>query len=132
MSAETVITRIKSSTDKEVVENVRQRPILTNSVVNFDPAQVLDDAERTRIVVHDRFQQLVENFLAHKRQRGTEIEKALYNASGWNWQKQVARLGTYTFGYLLCQVPYAFRKMMAGLAIPANFEESWESEVTYG
>lgn len=103
MSAQTVISRITNGTDKEIRDIVNLRPILTNSVVNekFDPAVIQEDAESTRIVIHERFPQLVENFLAHKRQYGSEIEKALYNANGWDWQKQVARLGIYNLDLLL-------------------------------
>lgn len=95
MSSETVISRITNGTTVEIRDVVASRPILTNSVTDkrFDPDLVQRDAESTRIVIHDRYPQLVEAFLAHKRQHGSAIERALYNSDGWNWAKQVARLG---------------------------------------
>ncbi|KAI0872711.1 hypothetical protein GGS24DRAFT_425987 [Hypoxylon argillaceum] len=66
-------------------------PITSNSVANFDPETVKDDARNTRIVVHSRFPTLVTQFLAHKRLHGSSVEKAFYHA-GLTWQQQVARL----------------------------------------
>ncbi|KAJ8110716.1 hypothetical protein ONZ43_g5802 [Nemania bipapillata] len=66
-------------------------PITSNSVANFDPETVKNDALNTRIVVHSRFPALVTQFLAHKRLHGSGVEKAFYHA-GWTWQQQVARL----------------------------------------
>ncbi|KAI0406898.1 hypothetical protein F4802DRAFT_80798 [Xylaria palmicola] len=66
-------------------------PIESNSVRNFDAETVRDDALNTRIVVHQRFPELVRRFLAHKRDHGSRVEKTFYRA-GWTWQQQVARL----------------------------------------
>jgi hypothetical protein len=62
---------------------------------NFDPATVQRDAQETHIVVHAEYPQLVEAFLAHKRQYGSSVEKGLYNSENWAWEKQVARLGEH-------------------------------------
>jgi hypothetical protein len=66
-------------------------PISSNSVTNFDPETIKQDAQSTRIVVHKRFPKLVQEFLDHKRLHGSTIEKDFYR-SGWTWQQQVARL----------------------------------------
>ncbi|KAI1126201.1 hypothetical protein F5Y10DRAFT_215956 [Nemania abortiva] len=66
-------------------------PIQSNSVANFDPETVKNDALNTRIVVHSRFPALVTQFLAHKRLHGSSVEKAFYHA-GMTWQQEVARL----------------------------------------
>ncbi|KAI0547629.1 hypothetical protein F4679DRAFT_357850 [Xylaria curta] len=68
-----------------------QPPITSNSVTNFDPESIKNDAASTRIVVHSRFPRLVQQFLAHKRQYGSSVEQAFYHA-GWTWQQQIARL----------------------------------------
>jgi hypothetical protein len=71
-------------------------PVNTNSIAkgNFNREQAEKDAEETRIVVHPRFPNLVENFLAHKRKDGSSYEKRLYGATkeDWTWQQEVARL----------------------------------------
>ncbi|KAI1496959.1 hypothetical protein F5X99DRAFT_45771 [Biscogniauxia marginata] len=66
-------------------------PVDTNSVVNFDPGVVAQDALDTRIIIHSRFPDLVQRFLDHKRVHGSTYEKALYTDS-WTWQQQVTRL----------------------------------------
>ncbi|KAI1426395.1 hypothetical protein F5Y12DRAFT_279470 [Xylaria sp. FL1777] len=66
-------------------------PIKSNSVANFDPETVKKDALNTRIVVHSRFPQLVQQFLEHKKLHGSTPEKAIYH-DRWTWQQQVARL----------------------------------------
>ncbi|KAI0597422.1 hypothetical protein F4775DRAFT_584353 [Biscogniauxia sp. FL1348] len=66
-------------------------PINSNHVANFDPAVVRQDALDTHIIVHNRYPALVQQFLAHKRAHGSDVEKALY-AEPWTWQQQVARL----------------------------------------
>ncbi|KAF3765700.1 hypothetical protein M406DRAFT_68121 [Cryphonectria parasitica EP155] len=58
----------------------------------FDPATVQQDAQETRIIIHARYPRLVEDFLAHKRQYGSSVEKELYGSQDWTWEKQVARL----------------------------------------
>ncbi|KAI0860044.1 hypothetical protein F4860DRAFT_480771 [Xylaria cubensis] len=68
-----------------------QPPITSNSVTNFDRETIKKDAASTRIVIHSRFPRLVQQFLAHKRQHGSSVEKAFYHAE-WTWQQQVARL----------------------------------------
>lgn len=68
-------------------------PINTNSVKNFDPEAIAQDARNTHIVVHERFPSLVQNFLQHKRRHGSPAEKALYRSSAdFTWQDEVARL----------------------------------------
>ncbi|EJT80601.1 hypothetical protein GGTG_00596 [Gaeumannomyces tritici R3-111a-1] len=69
----------------------RLRPTHANAAANFDPGTVAGDARATRVVVHARYPQLVEDFLAFKRERGCPAERALYHA-GWAWRDQVARL----------------------------------------
>lgn len=90
-----LITRGADLEEKRII--IDRRPITTNSISNpsFDPATVQQDSEATRIVVHERFPQLVVDFLNHKRQYGSQVERALYNDPGWNWQLQVARLSMY-------------------------------------
>ncbi|CAJ2514108.1 Uu.00g022270.m01.CDS01 [Anthostomella pinea] len=66
-------------------------PVTNNSVRRFDPQVVKKDALSTRIVVHSRYPKLVHDFLNHKRQHGSAVEKAFYVAS-WSWEQQVARL----------------------------------------
>lgn len=70
-------------------------PISRNSVKNFDPSTIQSDAESTRIVIHPRFQDLVENFLAHKRKHGSSYEKALYASDkDFTWRDLTSRLLT--------------------------------------
>jgi len=70
-------------------------PITTNSVKNFDPAVVVEDAARIRIVVHSRFPRLVDEFLAHKREHGSTHEKRLY--SNITRESQISRLIAVSF-----------------------------------
>ncbi|KAI0427187.1 hypothetical protein F5Y09DRAFT_38224 [Xylaria sp. FL1042] len=68
------------------------KPLITsNSVANFDPETVKNDALNTRIVVHSRFPRLVQRFLEHKKLHGSSVEKAFYHV-GLTWQQQIARL----------------------------------------
>ncbi|KAL8392864.1 hypothetical protein RB595_002884 [Gaeumannomyces hyphopodioides] len=69
----------------------RLRPTHANAAANFDPGTVAADARATRVVVHARYPQLVEDFLAFKRERGSPAEQGLYHAA-WTWRDQVARL----------------------------------------
>lgn len=99
MSAESVISRIArgAGADLEAVRSMlSMRPITTNSIGNpqFDPATIQQDAQETRIIVHERYQTLVEEFLDHKRRNGTSVEKGFYETEGWTWEAQVARLGS--------------------------------------
>ncbi|KAI0848033.1 hypothetical protein F5Y00DRAFT_270464 [Daldinia vernicosa] len=66
-------------------------PTSANRVINFPPDVIRQDALDTRVVVHDRFPELVERFLAHKREHGSSIEKQLYGPN-WTWPQQVMRL----------------------------------------
>jgi len=75
---------------REFPANVKP-PITTNSVVNFCPITVKNDASSTRIVVHYRFPTLVQAFIEHKRVHGSSVEKALYTPQ-WTWDRQVARM----------------------------------------
>jgi hypothetical protein len=67
-------------------------PIDTNSVRNYSPKVIRSDAEETHIVIHPRFPDLVEKFLAHKRAHGSIYEKALYTAKDFTWKSLVSRL----------------------------------------
>ncbi|OQN95509.1 hypothetical protein B0A48_18381 [Cryoendolithus antarcticus] len=67
-----------------------QPPTKANSVRNFDPDIVVTDAKATRIIIHSRFPDLLQRFLAHKRNHGSKHEKALYDPS-FTWQDLVAR-----------------------------------------
>lgn len=70
-----------------------QPPITKNSISRFDASTVSEHAQQTRVVVHPRFQQLVEAFLSHKRVHGSSHEKRLYqDASHSSWQQEVSRL----------------------------------------
>lgn len=94
-----IVTRIIRGADLTRLRGIiaTRRPTTANSVSsqNFDPATVQRDSEATRIVIHERFPQLVANFLNHKRRHGSQVEQALYNDPGWTWQMQVARLSMY-------------------------------------
>jgi hypothetical protein len=68
-------------------------PITTNSVTNFAPSTIQSDAEHTHILIHPNFPSLCTSFLAHKRQCGSQHEKALYaTPSTFTWQHLVRRL----------------------------------------
>ncbi|EMC93748.1 hypothetical protein BAUCODRAFT_150002 [Baudoinia panamericana UAMH 10762] len=71
-----------------------QPPTQTNSVKNFPPDVVRQDAESTRIVVHTRYPRLVDEFLQYKRAHGSSHEKQLYGTSAkdFTWQDEVSRL----------------------------------------
>lgn len=90
-----LMTRGPDLEEKRII--IDRRPITTNSISNpsFDPAIIQGDTEATRIVIHERFPQLVVDFLNHKRQHGSQVERALYNDPDWTWQLQVARLSVY-------------------------------------
>ncbi|KAL6711191.1 hypothetical protein ACN47E_005722 [Coniothyrium glycines] len=66
-------------------------PTTANLIRNFDADIVQHDALSTRIVVHSRFPKLVQDFLDHKRIRGSRYEKVLYNDT-FTWQDEVSRL----------------------------------------
>lgn len=88
-----ILAAMSGDTDPAAVRAmVARRPITANSITNFDEATVRQDALLTRIVVHPRYKGLVDQFLEHKRQFGSSVEKALYNAD-WTYEQQVARLG---------------------------------------
>ncbi|KAK6436896.1 hypothetical protein LTR95_006900, partial [Oleoguttula sp. CCFEE 5521] len=67
-----------------------QPPTTANSVRNFDTTTVSNDAKATRIIIHAKFPDLLQRFLAHKRQHGSKHEKKLY-APSFTWQNLVAR-----------------------------------------
>ncbi|KAI1382649.1 uncharacterized protein F4822DRAFT_435325 [Hypoxylon trugodes] len=66
-------------------------PTQNNRVINQDPDTVRANALSTQIIMHWRYPELVNDFLAHKRQYGTSLEKALYHKD-WTWNDQVRRL----------------------------------------
>lgn len=97
---ESPISRKSRGWDTDLVHTIRNlRPTTANSINNpsFDTATVQKDAEQTRIVVHSRYPDLVQSFLAHKRKHGSTVEKDFYNKDGWTWEQQVARLGEFFF-----------------------------------
>ncbi|KAK9770502.1 hypothetical protein SCAR479_12869 [Seiridium cardinale] len=85
---------IDTSADAEAVSTIRGRlPVQTNSITNFDPDQIRQDAADARIIVHHKFPALVEEFLQHKREHGSAIEKAFYGTpKTWSVEQQIARL----------------------------------------
>ncbi|KAI1864111.1 uncharacterized protein JN550_009131 [Neoarthrinium moseri] len=84
-----------SSRDEAIYQMRKLLPVDTNNInnPNFVQDTVQRDAEETRIIVHHKYPALVESFLAHKRQHGSNVEKALYGTpDSWTWRQQVARL----------------------------------------
>lgn len=69
-----------------------QPPITTNSIKNFDASTIRSDAQSTHIVIHPRFPDLAQAFLAHKRHHGSPHEKRLYSTAIATWQDLTARL----------------------------------------
>lgn len=68
-------------------------PIKTNSVTNFDPEIIEQDAQNTHILIHPSFPALCEAFFAHKRTHGSKYEKSLYaTPEEFTWQDLVRRL----------------------------------------
>ncbi|KAK4950772.1 hypothetical protein LTR10_010765 [Elasticomyces elasticus] len=65
-------------------------PITKNSVKKFDPSVIAQNAANTRIVVHPRFKQLVDNFIKHKLSYGSQHEKKLYSST--TTDQQISRL----------------------------------------
>lgn len=95
---EAIVSRITRGAALDEIRIITdRRPITTNNVNSqqFDPATIQQDSEATRIIIHERFPQLVVDFLNHKRQYGSQVERAFYNDPEWTWQLQVARLGMY-------------------------------------
>lgn len=66
-------------------------PTRANQIKNFDPEVVQSDAKSTRIIVHPRYPQLVQDFLQYKRANGSKYEKELYTES-FTWKDEVSRL----------------------------------------
>ncbi|KAI1334433.1 hypothetical protein F5Y15DRAFT_401443 [Xylariaceae sp. FL0016] len=64
-------------------------PLTSNSVLHFNAETVRADALGTRIVVHERYPELVQQFLKHKQAQGSNLERGFYK--GWTWQQLVAR-----------------------------------------
>lgn len=58
-------------------------PLSTNSIENFPPAQIEQDALSTRVVLHPRMPLLLDVFLQHKRAHGSDHEKHLYHTMTW-------------------------------------------------
>ncbi|KAJ4378127.1 hypothetical protein N0V83_000960, partial [Neocucurbitaria cava] len=76
-------------------ENLAVKPPTTaNQIQNFDPRAIQADAESTRIILHSKFPQLVQDFLTHKRTHSSKYEKQLYNDPNFTWKDQVSRLIT--------------------------------------
>lgn len=65
-------------------------PTKTNSIVNFDPTVVRNDARATTIIAHWLFPNLVQEFLKHKVVHGTDAEKGLYLSL--SWRSMITRL----------------------------------------
>lgn len=70
-----------------------QPPTTTNRIRNFPPEQIASDAKATHIVAHPGFPELLETFLAHKRQHGSVHEKRLY--ATMTWQQLISRFFTH-------------------------------------
>jgi len=66
-------------------------PTINNSTRSFDPKIITEDANSTHIVVHSRWPALAIAFLAHKRNHGSQYEKALYIAN-FDWKDLATRL----------------------------------------
>ncbi|ETS84577.1 hypothetical protein PFICI_02602 [Pestalotiopsis fici W106-1] len=82
-----------SSGDAEMQTVADLLPVEANKITRFDEAQIQKDAADTRIIVHHRYPDLVKNFLDHKREHGSDIERHLYkDDASWTWQQQVRRL----------------------------------------
>lgn len=74
-------------------ELIVKPPIRSNSVTNFNPVQIAEDAQSTRIIVPSQFPTLVDAFLKHKREHGSEYEKQLYGTpESVTWRDEVSRL----------------------------------------
>ncbi|KAJ1566026.1 hypothetical protein HK405_011083, partial [Cladochytrium tenue] len=105
-----------------------QPPIRTNSILQFDPEVVAQDARSTRVVVHARFPALVEAFLDHKRRLGSPHEKAIYCTPEFGWRDEVARL--------LLKRPLVFMKaddttvLRDGTRIPGDATKEWDRNGT--
>lgn len=69
-------------------------PTTANQIQNFDARAIQADAESTRIILHSKFPQLVQDFLTHKRAHGSKYEKQLYNTQDFIWKDEVSRLIT--------------------------------------
>ncbi|KAH8746217.1 hypothetical protein F5883DRAFT_585717 [Diaporthe sp. PMI_573] len=85
--------RVANITGQEVarVAEIRRRlPTKTNSIINFDPAIVKNDAKATTIIHHWRFSRLVQDFLNHKIRHGSETEKSLYMSL--SYRQEISRL----------------------------------------
>lgn len=77
----------------EMERLVDMLPVEDNKIQKFDAEQIRQDAKDTRIIVHKRYPGLVNEFLDHKREHGSAVEKALYGDAGsWTWKQQVRRL----------------------------------------
>lgn len=72
------------------MRNCLPEAAITNSIVNFDPAVVTNDAETTAIVAHMRFPELVRAFLEHKVIHGSAVERSLYGSI--SWRDEISRL----------------------------------------
>lgn len=70
-----------------------QPPTKTNRIRNFDPDQIVSDAESTHIVAHAGFSDLLTSFLKYKRQHGSTHEQRLY--ATMTWQQLISRFFTH-------------------------------------
>ncbi|KAF1942773.1 hypothetical protein EJ02DRAFT_454065 [Clathrospora elynae] len=68
-------------------------PTQANLIQNFDTEQIEADARSTRIVVHPEFLPLLDKFLDHKRNHGSQYEKELY-VHTFTWREAISRLVT--------------------------------------
>ncbi|KAK3677006.1 hypothetical protein LTR78_003211 [Recurvomyces mirabilis] len=84
----TAYDELTSNIDRLIVKP----PVKTNSIKNFDSATITLDAASTRVIIHPRYPDLVEKFLAYKREHGSVIEKTLYTQTITTWQAEVRRL----------------------------------------
>lgn len=65
-------------------------PVKTNSILNYPPETIANDAKATHILIHPRYPTLLTSFLTHKRAHGSIHEKVLY--ASFAWQQLAARL----------------------------------------
>jgi hypothetical protein len=102
-------------------------PTKANQIKNFDPETIQADASGTRIIIHKKFPQLVEQFLAHKRTHGSSYEKALYTSS-FTWQDEVSRL--ITKRPLTFMGSYDFTMLRDGTTIDGDATDEWDRNGT--
>ncbi|OAL49728.1 hypothetical protein IQ07DRAFT_511591 [Pyrenochaeta sp. DS3sAY3a] len=105
---------------------VVEPPTKANQIKNFDPDVVQSDAKSTRIIVHPRYPQLVQDFLQYKRTHGSKYEKDLYTES-FAWKDEVSRL--IEKRPLTFMGSYDFTRLRDGKSIQ-NASQEWDRNGT--